>query len=106
MNQSALKNYAPLARLDFIQAVKDRAAFFGLTPEFRVQIQETGDVVIIGGQAFPQVVAEQRKALLQRIAAEGYEAVMEDMAYTFTRCFGRVESFNRPWHPVNQSLGR
>ena len=49
MNQSALKNYAPKARLDFIQAVKDRAAFFGLTPESRVQIQETGDVVIISG---------------------------------------------------------
>ena len=75
MNQSALKNYAPKARLDFIQAVKDRAAFFGLTPESRVQIQETGDVVIISGQAFPKVVAQQRKALLQRIAAEGSEAV-------------------------------
>jgi len=106
MNQSALKNYAPKARLDFIQAVKDRAAFFGLTPESRVQIQETGDVVIISGQAFPKVVAQQRKALLQRIAAEGYEAVMEAMAYTFIRCFGRVESFNRPLQPVNQSLGR
>ena len=87
MNQSALKNYAPQARLDFIQAVKDRAAFFGLTPESRVQIQETGDVVIISGQAFPKVVAQQRKALLQRIAAEGYEAVMEAMAYTWFNRF-------------------
>ena len=87
MNQSALKNYAPQARLDFIRAVKDRAAFFGLTPESRVQIQETGDVVIIGGQAFPKVVAQQRKALLQRIAAEGYEPVMEAMAYTWFNRF-------------------
>ena len=87
MNQSALKNYAPQARLDFIQAVKDRAAFFGLTSESRVQIQETGDVVIIGGQAFPKVVAQQRKALLQRIAAEGFEAVMEAMAYTWFNRF-------------------
>jgi hypothetical protein len=87
MNQSALKNYAPQARLDFIQAVKDRAAFFGLTPESKVQIQETGDVVIISGQAFPKVVAQQRKALLQRIAAEGFEAVMEAMAYTWFNRF-------------------
>ena len=87
MNQSALKNYAPQARLDFIQAVKDRAAFFGLTPESKVQIQETGDVVIIGGQAFPKVVAQQRKSLLQRIAAEGFEAVMEAMAYTWFNRF-------------------
>ena len=63
-------------------------------------------MVIIGGQVFPKLVAQQRKALLQRIAAEGYEAVMEAMAYTFIRCFGRVEPLNRPWHPVNQSLGR
>jgi hypothetical protein len=87
MNQSALKNYAPQARLDFIRAVKDRAAFFGLTPESKVQIQETGDVVIIGGQAFPKVVAQQRKVLLQRIAAEGFEAVMEAMAYTWFNRF-------------------
>jgi hypothetical protein len=87
MNQSALKNYAPQARLDFIQAVKDRAAFFGLSPESKVQIQETGDVVIISGQAFPKVVAQQRKALLQRIAAEGFEAVMEAMAYTWFNRF-------------------
>ena len=33
MNRSALKNYAPKARLDFIRAVTDRAAFFGLTPD-------------------------------------------------------------------------
>lgn len=30
MNRSALKNYAPEARLDFIRAVTDRAALVGL----------------------------------------------------------------------------
>ena len=30
MNRSALKNYAPKVRLDFIRAVTDRAAFIGL----------------------------------------------------------------------------
>jgi hypothetical protein len=87
MNQSALKSYAPQARLDFIQAVKDRAAFFGLAPDSKVQIQESGDVVIIGGQAFPKGVAQQRKILLQRIAAEGYDAFMEAMAYTWFNRF-------------------
>jgi hypothetical protein len=32
MNRTALKNHAPKARLEFIQAVTDRAAFFGLAP--------------------------------------------------------------------------
>ena len=31
MNRNKLKTYAPQARRDFIQAVTDRAAFYGLT---------------------------------------------------------------------------
>src|ERR1700682_5136405 len=31
MNRTKLKNYAPKARRDFIQAMTDRAAFYGLT---------------------------------------------------------------------------
>ena len=67
MNRSALKTYAPKARLDFIRAVTDRAAFFGLTPKRTEPMQETGDVVIIGGRAFPKVVAQQRRSLEARI---------------------------------------
>ena len=59
MNRSALKNYAPKARLDFIRAVTDRAALFGLTPQSTEPMKETGDVVMIGGRAFPKVVASQ-----------------------------------------------
>ena len=63
MNRSALKTYAPKARLEFIRAITDRAAFFGLTAERTEPMQETGDVVIIGGQAFPKAVASQRRSL-------------------------------------------
>jgi putative DNA methylase len=63
MNRSALKTYAPKARLDFIRAVTDRAAFFGLTPRRTEPMQETGDVVIIGGRAIPKIVAQQRRSL-------------------------------------------
>jgi len=87
MNRSALKNYAPKARLDFIRAVTDRAAFFGLTPDRTEPIQETGDVVIIGGRAFPRVVAEQRKKLQERINQHGFDQVMEAMAYTWFNRF-------------------
>lgn len=87
MNRSALKNYAPKARLDFIRAVTDRAAFFGLTPDRAEPMQETGDVVIIGGRAFPRVVAEQRKKLQERINQHGFDQVMEAMAYTWFNRF-------------------
>ena len=33
MNRTKIKNYAPQARRDFIQAVTDRAAFYGLTDD-------------------------------------------------------------------------
>ena len=87
MNRSALKTYAPKARLDFIRAVTDRAAFFGLTPKRTELMQETGDVVIIGGRAFPKVVAQQRRSLEARIQRQGFDQVMEAMAYTWFNRF-------------------
>ncbi|MBM3946885.1 MAG: hypothetical protein FJ315_05740, partial [SAR202 cluster bacterium] len=87
MNRSALKTYAPKARLDFIRAVTDRAAFFGLTPQRTEAMQETGDVVIIGGRAFPKVVAQQRRSLEARIQRQGFDQVMEAMAYTWFNRF-------------------
>jgi len=87
MNRSALKTYAPKARLDFIRAVTDRAAFFGLTPKRTEPMEETGDVVIIGGRAFPKVVAHQRRSLEARIQRQGFDQVMEAMAYTWFNRF-------------------
>jgi len=46
MNRSALKNYAPKARLDFIRAVTDRAAFFGLMPDHAGIEQQSVEVTI------------------------------------------------------------
>ena len=87
MNRTALKSYAPKARLDFIRAITDRAAFFGLTPERTEPMQETGDVVLIGGRAFPKVVASQRRSLEARVKDHGFAQVMEAMAYTWFNRF-------------------
>jgi hypothetical protein len=87
MNRTALKSYAPKARLDFIRAITDRAAFFGLTPERTEAMQETGDVVLIGGRAFPKVVAGQRRSLEARVKDHGFAQVMEAMAYTWFNRF-------------------
>ncbi|MEI6656810.1 MAG: BREX-1 system adenine-specific DNA-methyltransferase PglX, partial [Verrucomicrobiota bacterium] len=87
MNRTALKSYAPKARLDFIRAVTDRAAFVGLTPDRAEPMEQKGDVVIIGGQPFPRRVAEQRKKLQDRISQHGFAQVMEAMAYTWFNRF-------------------
>ena len=87
MNRTKLKNYAPQARRDFIQAVTDRAAYYGLTAKNIEQITEEGDVAIIAGKAFPRAVARKRRGLEERIARQGFEQTMEALAYTWFNRF-------------------
>lgn len=83
MNRSALKKYAPQARLDFIEAVTLRARRLGLDPSLPVGIEQTGDVLLIGGQPFPASIAKQRSDLARRVQQQGFTAVVEALAYTW-----------------------
>lgn len=83
MNRSALKKYAPQARLDFIEAVTLRARRLGLDPVLPVSVEQTGDVLLIAGQPFPASVAKQRSVLAQRIQQQSFSAVIEALAYTW-----------------------
>ena len=83
MNRAKLKNYAPQARRDFIDAITNRAAYYGLTENQVEPITEQGDVAIISGRAFPRTVAPKRKRLEERITRHGFAQVMEAMAYTW-----------------------
>jgi hypothetical protein len=87
MNHTVLKNYAPQARRDFIQAVTDRAAFYGITAAKIEPVTEQGDVAIIGGRAFPASVVAKRKKLLNRIERDGFNQTMEALAYTWFNRF-------------------
>lgn len=83
MNRSALKKYAPQARLDFIEAVTLRARRLGLDPTLPVSVEQTGDVLLIAGQPFLASVAKQRAELARRIQQQGFNAVVEALAYTW-----------------------
>lgn len=83
MNRSALKKYAPQARLDFIEAVTLRTRRLGLDPAMSVSVEQTGDVLLIDGQPFPSSVAKQRSELARRIQQQGFSAVIEALAYTW-----------------------
>ena len=89
MNRAKLKNYAPQARRDFIQAMTDRAAFFGLTAKKIEPLVELGDVAVIAGREHPRAVAKKRKQLEDRIQRHGAEwsksfaHTMEALAYTW-----------------------
>jgi type II restriction/modification system DNA methylase subunit YeeA len=83
MNRTKLKIYAPQGRRAFIQAMTDRAAFFGLTAKKIEPVAVKGDVALIVGRPFPKKVAEQRKRLETRIEGHGFEQTMEALAYTW-----------------------
>lgn len=82
-NRNVLKKYAPQARLDFIQAVTNRAAQFGITKDGNASGETQGDLFILNGKAFLRSVANQRNRLISRIANEGFGQVMEAVAYTW-----------------------
>lgn len=119
MNKAQLKNYAPLARREFIQAVTDRAHHCGLSKGKQEPVRVEGDFAIITGRAFPKAVAQQRAKLEERIAAASFEQVMEEIAYTwFNRLVAmrymelhgyfshgyRVLSHPEPNHPIPEIL--
>ncbi len=90
MNRNKLETYARQARRDFIAAVTDRAAFYGLTAQSIEPVVAQGDVTLIGGRAFPRNVAESYKRLEDRIRREGFQQVMEAMAYTWFNRFAAI----------------
>ena len=90
MNRNKLEAYAQKARRDFIAAVTDRAAFYGLTGRSIEPVVEQGDVALIGAHAFPRNVAEPRKRLEEQIRRDGFERVMEAMAYTWFNRFAAI----------------
>ena len=83
INRNALKTYAPKARREFIAAVTARAAKLGITKSKTAPVQEQGDLVIIGADAYPKRVGEQRQKLINRIALHGFDQAMEEIAYTW-----------------------
>ena len=90
MNRNNLEAYAQQARRDFIAAVTGRAAFYGLTAKSIEPVVEQGDVALIGARAFPRNVAVSRKRLEEQIRRDGFEQVMETMAYTWFNRFAAI----------------
>ncbi|MGI2029389.1 BREX-1 system adenine-specific DNA-methyltransferase PglX [Endozoicomonas acroporae] len=87
MNRTQLKNYAPAARRDFITAITSRARTFGITKENIAEAKVQGDVLMIEGRPFPVALASLRKKLVARISLEGFDQVIQAMAYTWFNRF-------------------
>ncbi|TBG20527.1 BREX-1 system adenine-specific DNA-methyltransferase PglX [Rhizobium leguminosarum] len=87
INRTALKNYAPQARLDFIQAMMNRAAQLGITETGVSKGEQQGELFIVQGKSFPSAVGVQRAKLIERINLTSFGRVMEAVAYTWFNRF-------------------
>ena len=83
MDKNAIKKYAVWARNELIARVTQKAEQYEITEE------ETTpkDADSIGGKLLTEAVKNQRKALIEKIETDGYEQVMEEVAYTWFNRF-------------------
>lgn len=83
MNKTAIKNYAVWARVQLIEAVRQRA--------FEYEITEDGgnkpDLDSINGRVLSANEKEQRATLIDLVKQKGYAQVMEEAAYTWFNRF-------------------
>ena len=83
MNKTAIKNFAIWARVQLIEAVKQRA--------FEYEITDGGEnkssLEAIGGRLLTKDEKDQRRQLISEITQKGYTQVMEEAAYTWFNRF-------------------
>ena len=88
MNTNNLKKYAPQARREFMKAVSKRLNQFGIhadskgKPTISTPVV-SGSVMQIEGLSFDAGLARARERLVQRAEQVGFEALVEQMAYTW-----------------------
>lgn len=87
METSNLKKYAIQARKDFLQAVTTRAARIGVTKDKITDYEEQGDLLILGGTAFPKSMKAAFESLRTAINRDGFDATIDAIAYTWFNRF-------------------
>ena len=93
MNKAAIKQFAIEARNKLRNSVTDKAGMLGITPEECSDPVTTGpDFEVYQTAAGTEITlnksqCELRKKLVDKIAEHGFDAVVEEVAYT---CFNRI----------------
>ena len=108
MNKNAIKKFAIDARNKLIASVTDKAGMLGITPDNCSEaITKGADFELYKTAAGTEVTlnkkeCEQRRKLVDQIHARGFEAVVEEVAYTwFNRiCAIRFMEVNDYMYPV------
>lgn len=93
MNKNAIKKFAIEARKKLIASVSDRAGMLGITPEGCSEpVSKGADFEIYKTIAGTEITlsksqCEQRRKLKEQVESRGFEAVVEEVAYTW---FNRI----------------
>jgi len=86
MNKTAIKNYAIWARVQLIEAVKQRAYEYDVTEKG----ENRPGLAVIVGKPLTQNEVRQRDRLIAQIRQKGFHQVMEEAAYTWFNRFVAV----------------
>lgn len=88
MDTAQIKAYAPQARKDFISAVTQRAARFGIHGDDNFDpVEFKGDTAIIGSQVFTKKGGELREKLVAKVKQIGFQMFIRSSAYTWFNRF-------------------
>ena len=87
MNTATLKSYAPKARKDFLNSVTDKAALLGISAKEQTPANITADTAVINGRPYSTQIGKQQIELVERVKKEGFQQVMEAIAYSWFNRF-------------------
>ncbi len=87
IQKNILKSYAPEARKEFIKAVTERAAFYGIMENKIIPSEVKGDFIFISGRPFPKSIEKKRNDLIAWVERTGFEQTMEEISYTWFNRF-------------------
>lgn len=83
MNKTAIKNFAIWARVQLIEAAKQRAYEYEITEKG----ENKANLDTVGGRLLTSDEKQQRQQLIEQIRRKGYAQVMEEAAYTWFNRF-------------------
>ena len=86
MNKNAIKKYAVWARNELIDRVSKKALRYGISPDKKADPKAES----VDGKILDPMEKKQRAALIEKVAAHGYEQTMEEAAYTWFNRFAAL----------------
>lgn len=86
MDKNAIKKYAVWARRELIERVSQKALQYGITADGKADPNADS----VNGRVFSDAEKSQRQALIRKVNAQGYEQVMEEVAYTWFNRFAAL----------------